>query len=95
MIGPVQVEAVSVALTPQLNIWETGLKPKKDYKMWAYAMRWLFNNEERNKMIVRQVFADLRAGHRCIILPVDQLKHQAELIRLINRQAAINRQKAW
>jgi superfamily II DNA or RNA helicase len=91
IIGPVVAESKTSAMLPLIKVWETGITPKANYKLWAYAMRFLYKSAERNKMIVKQVFADLRDGHKAIIIPVDTKYHMTELVKMINKQASFNR----
>lgn len=91
--GPVTARSKNVSLVPQIEIFETGIGPKRGYKHWTYAMKWLAENEERNKLIVKNIFKDLRAGHKCILVPVERKEHMDALVTMINRQAKFNRVK--
>ena len=93
IIGPVTARSKSVSLVPHIDIVETGVSPKRGYKHWAYAMKFLAEHEDRNKLIVKNIFKDLRAGHKCIIVPVDRTDHMNALVKRINQQAKINRVK--
>lgn len=91
--GPVTARSKNVSLVPKIEVVETGIGPKRGYKHWTYAMKFLAENEERNKLIVRNIFKDLRAGHRCVLVPVERKEHMDTLVEMINRQAKFNRVK--
>lgn len=94
IIGPITAESHTVAILPEIFIhWtDIGVSP---YKRFTTYRKWLHEHEERRNIVVRQVFADLRSGHRVIIIPVDTLIYQADLIEAINKQSAINRAKRF
>ena len=89
ILGPITVTSDTAALIPKLVLFETGIKPKTNYSNWTYAMGFLANSEERNKLIVKQVFKDLRDGHKILII-CDRRIQIDTLVRMINRQARIN-----
>lgn len=97
-VGPIVATSETKELVPNIEIIETGITAKYDYRTWVYAMKFLAGNKQRNKIIVRQVFKDLREGHRGIIIPVDFIKEGQNLVELINKQADFNnenRQEDW
>lgn len=97
VVGNPTVISQSVALIPKLELFFTKIKPKNAYSNWTYAMQFLANNKERNKLIIRQVFKDLREGHK-IILVTDFRHHVNTLVKMINTQSKINnfkRKEDW
>lgn len=92
LFHPDRVKVESISLKPKITFWLTGVGENKSYVQWVYAMKYLASQEERNRMIVRQVFKDLREG-RTIILPVDFIDHMNKLVQMINNQAEINNKK--
>jgi hypothetical protein len=97
IVGPVVVKGENVGMKPLVEVHDTKLAPKTDWRgMSAYtkAVSWTSMNKERNAMLVRQVFADLRADKRHnIIIPVERRSQAALLVKMINKQAAINNEK--
>jgi hypothetical protein len=92
-IGPVLAKAESISMKPKIELVETGIYTKYQYRSWVGAMQFLAASKQRKKLIVREVFKDLRAGHEGIIIPVDY-KHQAmTLCNMINQQAEVNNDK--
>lgn len=88
-IGSVIAESDTRELLPEIELVETGITSKYDYKSWIYAMKFLADNNDRKKIIIRQVFKDLRNKH-IIIIPVDFIKQGEDLVTLINKQAEYN-----
>lgn len=85
IIGPIRSEVAVETLRPALKLIPTGERPKHEYKVWTYAMRWLQNNEARNALIVKHAVHDLRAGHS-ILIPVTFREHTAMLVDAINKR---------
>ena len=85
-IGPTVAESNVVAMVPKVELLETGVYSKYNHRLWVYAMKFLAKNKDRRNLIVREVFADLRAGHKGIIIPVDFVDQGRELVKLINRK---------
>ncbi len=83
IIGPVVARTKIEALTPTVHIHMMST-PKTNSSTWVYIMKHLFDNKARNKAIVDQVVADLKAGHN-IVIPVIFKKHALELNMAINR----------
>ena len=84
-IGPVVAKAESIAMRPKITLYETGITCKYEHNTWFGAMNYLANHKERQDMIVKQVYKDLRAGvHKVIIIPVDYLKQANDLKKKIN-----------
>lgn len=86
MIGPVTVKSEAVGLVPRVEILETGICTRNHFSVWAYAMRFLQNNQERNELIVNETFNDLKE-HKCILIPVDTKEHMNLLVEKINARA--------
>lgn len=93
LIGPVVVRTQSTSMLPLLSLIKTNIGGDKKYRSWHYAMKFLAENVDRQNIIVRNVFQDLRAGHDCIIIPVDWKKHAFKLQQAIEKQAKINKVK--
>lgn len=94
IMGPVVAKSTVKAMTPSVSIHVTNLKPKYEWKgMTAYvkAVSWAAEHKDRNKMLVRQVFRDLRENPKhCVILPVMRVGQAKFLARMINKQARFN-----
>ena len=86
MIGPVTVKSEAVGLVPRIEVLETGICTRNHFSVWAYAMRFLQNNQERNELIVNETFNDLKE-HKCILIPVDTKEHMNLLVEKINARA--------
>lgn len=91
--GPVVSTSKTTAMVPHINFIDTNIKLKPMPKRWSTALRRVCYNTERNKLLVRNIFADLRAGHRAIIVPLSYIQHIEGLTKMINRQAMINNKK--
>lgn len=92
-IGKVVSKGDITTLRPRIRLWETGLK-LYDYKQWHRLEKSMMDNKTRNEMIVRQVFADLRASpDTSILIPVNRTDHVKNLVQMINHQCTVNRAK--
>lgn len=89
-IGRIVARAETTAMVPEIELLETGVQTNYNYRSWVGAMKYLAVNYTRNKLIVREVFKDLRAGHKAIIIPMDYREPIQDLVNLINRQAKLN-----
>lgn len=85
LIGPTTVKSESTGLIPRIEILETGIKSKYNYSLFVKAYQFLQKSEERNKLILKEVIKDLKAGHNCIIIPVDSKNHMKALVDSINQ----------
>lgn len=91
IVGPIVAKSSAIGMVPIVDITETGVCTTK-YKgsgpgNWVYAMKWLYSSAERNKLIVNQVFRDINAGHKCILIPTDHKKHMNLLVEMIRKKA--------
>ncbi len=97
IIGPVKVKGKAVGMIPEVEVHDTKFAPPTEWKgggAYTKAVTWSANNMERNKMLVRQVFADLRADKRHnIIIPIERTQQARVLVEMIKRQAEINNSK--
>lgn len=93
VVGPVVASSSVVAIKPIVEFYAVKAKPKTTYVKWHTAEKWLKENKQRNVEIVQMAFADMRAGHNCIIIPVTGLDHLKLLVKMINKQARINYEK--
>lgn len=89
ILGPVRAEANSVGMTPVVTVHETNFTMDYEPKgMTAYTKitRAMAEDNSRNSLIVKAVFADLRANPKhCIVIPVLFVEHAHRLAALINR----------
>jgi len=84
--GNVTAKAVVQSYIPEIHITQTPFKYKYQPKLWVYAMKLLAKNDKRNKLIVKMLKKDFKAGHKAVILPVDFLEHAKDLQNLINNK---------
>jgi superfamily II DNA or RNA helicase len=94
MLGPIVAKSNAVAQRPKLEVIETEFKPTREWRgkaAYTFTNRWLATQRERNKLIVKNVFKDLRENKKhSIIIPVLFVKHVETLTKLINAQAEYN-----
>jgi hypothetical protein len=88
-LGGVVARSTTTALIPYIELVETGVSTRYNYLTWVPAMKFLAKHKLRRRMIIREVFQDLRAGH-VIIIPVDFVKDGQALVDTINQQAEFN-----
>jgi superfamily II DNA or RNA helicase len=97
VLGPVVARTDTIGLLPQVQVHDTKMGPEKDWTgVYAHskAATWLARNKERNKMLARQVFADLRENpNHCIIIPCLRTYQINALVKLINTHAKICNEK--
>lgn len=91
--GQVAARADTTSLVPTVVYKQSEAKPPRPYKVWHHAIAWLYRDKSRNVEILKQCFKDLRAGHEVIIIPVEYRAHQQLLVKMINQQAKLNREK--
>ena len=82
VIGPVTVKSEAVGLIPRIEILETGVHIESSY-FWTKTLGRLWANENRNKLILKEVVKDLK-DHKCIIIPVQTKMHMKCLVDSIN-----------
>lgn len=85
ILGPIVASSTVESMMPITSVIWTGLKPKRPYSQWTYAMKWLANNEDRNNMIIDSVLVDIERGHS-IIIPSVFREHITYLTRRINAE---------
>jgi superfamily II DNA or RNA helicase len=85
IIGPVKAQAFVETLLPTVKIIPTPAATTYNYKQWVYAMRYLANHKERNKLIVKHAVHDIKQG-RSIVIPVTLVKHATLLANAINKR---------
>ena len=95
ILGPMITEGEEIGLVPDVEVIDTKLSPKHDWKggnaAYGRAITWLSFNKKLNKLIVKNVFRDLRDDpKRKVIIPVARVRHAILLAKLINRQAQYN-----
>ena len=84
IIGPVKHQVKIPVLKPRLYLHQTGAKTAHNYRLWHAAMRFLFTHKKRNKIILKQLAADIKAGRK-IMVPVTQIDHAKLLVNSINK----------
>ncbi len=89
IVGPVKASAHVETMLPRVYLHETGASTTYNYKVWAFAMRYLFKHKKRNIMIVKQAVKDIKAG-RHVVIPVGTVAHAALLVKNINKLAGEN-----
>jgi hypothetical protein len=98
-LGQVVVKGKVTSDLPLLTLFETGVGSSRDFRNWNNMVSFLANSEERNKIITRQVFRDLREDPRnCVLLPVTRVAHIHQLVKMINAQAEFcrrNKDEDW
>lgn len=94
IMGPVVASSNAVAMVPQITYVPTGIELNPSPKMWTTAMKRICYDKKRNRLIVDKIFADLKAGHKVILVPLDYIEHVEGLTRMINQRARkLNRTK--
>lgn len=83
-LGPVVAKSKSVSLIPRITFIQSKAMPKTAYKSWPHAISFIFNSKQRNEEIVNKVIADMKSGHKTVLIPVDHLKHQLALQKMFN-----------
>lgn len=92
VLGPTQSIGRVTAALPNIVPFETGVQAKHDYKRWDKLVAFLTKLPERNSMIVRQTFKDLRADERhSVLITTERREHVFELVKMFNAQAEYNR----
>ena len=86
IIGPAMAKPKVDTLVPSVNIIETGVKPRYEYKNWTRALQFLANEKKRNELIVKWVLNDVKQG-RSVVIPVYFKKHVQILVDMINKKA--------
>lgn len=93
VIGPITAKSVGSSMLPKINLFESNIGKSKRINHWHWVMKFLAEDEERNKQIVKQAFKDLRSGHPCIIIPVDWISHAERLKKIIDLQLMFNNKR--
>ena len=92
VMGPVVAIGRVTSTLPKIELFETGVQPPREYKDWNRLVKFLSESDERNKILVRQCFKDLRADRRnCVLITTVRRAHVFLLIKMINAQAEYNR----
>ncbi len=86
IIGPVKAQAKVETLKPRVVFHFTPASTKYNYKVWAYAIRFLTKHKKRNLMIVDQAVKDIADGKH-ILIPVGSVLHARILVHNINKKA--------
>lgn len=83
IIGPTTVKSESTGLIPRIEILETGISSRRIFSLFIKAYQFLQDNTDRNKLILKEVYKDLKE-HKCILIPVDSKAHMKSLVDSIN-----------
>lgn len=85
ILGPVVARTTVESMVPKVFIKNTGIKLRKDPKLWVYKMKALADNKARNAEIVRRCIKDVKAGHS-VVIPLTFTKHIRALVQQINEE---------
>jgi len=85
LIGPVTVKSNAVGMIPKVEIVETAISYDNS-NVFAHFVKNMTECKERNELLVNEVFEDLKE-HKCILIPVDTVKHMNCLVNMINKRA--------
>ena len=83
IMGPVVARTTVEAVVPTVFIKDTGIRLKRDPKLWVYKMKALCNSKPRNKMIIERCIKDVKAGHS-VVIPLTFVKHIRDTVEAIN-----------
>lgn len=96
MLGEIAAKGIVVTRPPIVKIIDTGLKTTKKFggrAGYTYANQWLAKHKDRTKLIIKNIFADLRQNKQnSIVIPVMFKSQAAKLARMINAQGQFNNQ---
>jgi hypothetical protein len=93
IVGKIVAKGKSVSTLPRLELFETGVHAPRNYKSWNGIVSFLSNSPERNKILMRQIFRDLRSDDKaCVVVPVVRVSQVHELVKMVNQQAEYCRQ---
>lgn len=93
LMGPVVAESKAFSLLPEISTFACPVIPSYNYKSWQGALKWVSNDPDVAKEVVKAVFRDLRDGHTSIIIPVYHKAHMNLLEGMINQQAKMANSK--
>jgi superfamily II DNA or RNA helicase len=94
IIGVVEHSTPAKSLTPIVSVIDTGATCRTHYKVWAYAMRFLERNQQRNRIILKYLKKDIEAG-RHILIPVTFQSQCTGLVKVINRMMGRKVAASW
>ena len=95
VLGPVSSVTDTPTMVPIFKLLQTNIQnaPETINGPAAYET-WLAYNEDRNKVILKQLFKDLEEDDdHCVLLPVRRVQHARELVKKINQTAAYKNHK--
>ena len=93
IMGPVVAKSDASSLIPALDLYYSQSTPKTKYKSWMPAMNWLCSNKGLRVELIKNIFKDLRDGHKVIIVPLDRKNHIDAMVKMVNHQARKNNAK--
>ncbi len=85
IVGRVTARCHVETLMPTVKIVDTPAATSYNYKIWTYAMRYLAQHKERNRLIVKHAVHDIKQG-RSIVIPVTLVNHAKQLADAINKK---------
>lgn len=85
IVGPVTASVAPQQVQPRLFVHTTGVVPKREYKVWVYAMQFLAKDKMRQKMIVDMAVKDVLAGHH-VVIPVVFVKQANDIADAISKK---------
>ena len=87
IVGKVIATAENKGMTPYVKVHPLSIKPPTDYKRFDKALAWLADCEERNKIIVDQIFSDLEDEDAVIIIPTLRKTFIDNIVNSVNARA--------
>lgn len=94
VFGSVTHSTPAKSLKPVVSVIDTGVKCRKTYKIWQYAMKFLENSVPRNRCILKYIKHDVEAG-RSILIPVTSHAYNSFLVAAINKVCGKQVAKGW
>lgn len=85
ILGPVFYRAKIESLVPRVKIVRSPADNVQEYKIWTYAMRYLYTHDARNELIADLAFKLIKQG-RSVVIPTGTIAHVGKLTKLINER---------
>lgn len=86
IVGPAMAKPKVETLVPFVEIVETGVRPRYEYKNWTRALQFLAKEKKRNELIVKWIINDVKMG-RSVVVPVYFKHHVTTLVDMVNKAA--------
>lgn len=84
IFGPIVARTKNVGLKPLVKVYPTQLFGDSKVRAWHAISNLIAGTDERNRMVIREIFRLLDDGHQAIVVPVDRINHVEELVTRIN-----------